>query len=68
MKKTFKLFIDQYGTIYTSTTIKELKEKYYLSWKISKLYRDKKDWTVVHCWYCIWQLRLNMYVPLEIKQ
>lgn len=68
MKKTYKLFIDQYWEIYNAMTIKELKEKYYLTWRISKLYRDKRDWSTVHCWYCIGSLWMDMYIPLEIKR
>lgn len=67
MKAT--LYLDQYGTRFYASTVKELRAQIGMGGsKVSKMYRDKKDGSIVHVGYVIGQHWLKAYAPVEVKQ
>jgi len=69
-KKQLKMFIDQYGYKYFAYTRKELIKEvcpYTKSPKVAKMYKDKKDGSIVHCGYIISDHWLTAYIPLEVS-
>lgn len=69
MKNKFILWIDQYGTKFTSTTLKELRRKIGGGGsRVTKMYCDKKDGSTVQTGYVIGSHWLTAYQPVEIAQ
>lgn len=65
MKRT--LYIDQYGNLFWASTRKELREQIGMGGsRISKMYRDKTDGSVVFVGYVIGDHWLTAYTPKEI--
>ena len=61
------LYMDQWGNKFRAKTVKSLRDKVG-GGRISKMYVDKKDGSVVHCGYVIGQHWLTAYRPVEIPQ
>lgn len=61
--KTTKLYVDQYGNRFYAKTLKALREQ--LPGRVSKMYCDKKDGSIVCTGYVIGQHWLTCYVPFE---
>ena len=61
------LYMDQWGNKFWAKTVKSLRDKVG-GGRISKMYVDKKDGSVVHCGYVIGQHWLTAYRPVEIPQ
>lgn len=58
------LFIDQYGGKHWASSRKDLRRQ--LPGRISKMYRDKKDGSIVHIGYVIGPLWLTAYQHVEV--
>ena len=56
------LFLDQFGE---ARTVKELREKVG-GGRVSTMYRDKKDGSVVRCGYVIGQRWFSRFAPVEV--
>ena len=66
---TRRLYIDQYDNRFFASTVKELRSQIGMGGsRVSKMYRDKKDGSVVHCGYVIGKHWLHAYEPVEVKQ
>ena len=57
------LYVDQYGCKYYCIYVKDLKEKYYLSGKVSKMYVDTKKGETLHIGYVVGDLWLEAFTP-----
>jgi len=67
MNGKWTLFIDQYGLRFTASTVKELRKQIGMGGsRVGKMYRDKKDGSMVHCGYVIGEHWLTAYAPIEI--
>ena len=67
MNGKWTLFIDQYGSRFAASTVKELRGKIGMGGsRVGKMYRDKKDGSTVHCGYVIGEHWLTAYAPIEI--
>ncbi len=61
-----RLFIDQHGNRFTvEKAVQELKTKYGIPGRVSKMYIDKKDGSTVHTGYVIGEHWLSEYAPVE---
>lgn len=67
MKGKLTLYIDQWGSHFYARTVKDLCKQIGMgkSWA-RKMYRDKKDGSVVHCGYVVGRHWLTAYQPVEI--
>lgn len=65
LKGQWTLFIDQHGQIFNGRTLADLKDQ--IAGRVSKMYRDKADGSIVHCGYVIGQHWLTAYAPIEVK-
>lgn len=66
MKKA-RLYIDQYGSQFYASTVKELRSQIGNGGSlVRKMYIDKKDGRIVHVGYVIGGLWLTAYRPVEI--
>lgn len=69
MNGKLTLFIDQWGSRFWAKTVKELRGQIGLGGsRVSRMYRDKKDGSVVHCGYVIGGHWLTAYQPVEVVQ
>lgn len=60
------LYLDQYGNRFWAKTIKELRNQIGMGGsRVSKMYRDKKDGSVVHVGYVVGSHWLTAYQPVE---
>ena len=64
MNGKLMLYVDQYGNKWYAKTVRELKQK--IGGKVSKMYRDKVDNTIVHVGYVVGKHWCDMYAPVEI--
>ena len=63
--KAKRLFIDQYGNRFYAHTVKELRKQIGGGGsKVEKMYRDRKDGSVIHTGYVIGNHWLTMYAPV----
>lgn len=60
------LYIDQHGEKYFVKTLTELKTR--LTGKVSKMYRDCADGSIIQVGYVIGNLWLVAFQPIEIQQ
>jgi hypothetical protein len=61
--KNQRLFVDQNGQTYLVHNVKELQKT--LGGRVSKMYQDKVDGSVVHVGYAIGTYWLREYQPVE---
>lgn len=67
--KNATLYLDQWGNRFYATSRKDLRQQIRFGGsRVSKMYRDKKDGSVVHCGYIIGTHWLIAYAPVEIKE
>jgi hypothetical protein len=59
------LFLDQFGEPIWARTVKELREKVG-GGRVSTMYRDKKDGSVVRCGYVIGRRWFSRFAPVEV--
>jgi hypothetical protein len=64
--KPHHLFLDQFGEPIWARTVKELREKVG-GGRVSTMYRDKKDGSVVRCGYVIGRRWFSRFAPVEIR-
>lgn len=63
------LYIDQWGNRFWAKTVKALRRQIGGGGsRVSKMFRDKKDGSVVQTGYVIGQHWLTAFAPMEIKQ
>ena len=61
------LYFDQWGNRFWAKTVKELRRKIEGGGsRVGKMYRDKKDGSIVHVGYVIGSHWLTAYRPVEI--
>jgi len=58
------LYRDQYGNTIFANTVRELREKAG-GGRVSKIYRDKRDGSAVHCGYVVGRLWFSAFMPFE---
>ena len=67
MKGHQTLYLDQFGGRYWARTVKELRAQIGGGGcRVSKMYRDKKDGSVVHVGYVVGAHWLTAYQPIEV--
>lgn len=66
MRGKLRLYIDQHGSRIYAHTVRELKSKHGRG-KVSRMYRDKSDGSVVHCGYVIGDSWYDMFAPVETR-
>ena len=60
------LYIDQWGNHWHSNTVKDLRSQIGMGGKkVSKIYRDKTDGSLVHVGYVVGKHWLTAYQPIE---
>jgi hypothetical protein len=59
------LYIDQYGSRFSCSTVKELKTVHHLCGKVSKMYQDGKDGKRYHVGYVVGSHWLTAYTPFR---
>jgi hypothetical protein len=59
------LFLDQFGEPIWARTVKELREKVG-GGRVSTMYRDKKDGSVVRCGYVVGRRSFSRLTPVEV--
>ena len=59
------LFLDQFGEPIWARTVKELREQVG-GGRVSTMYRDKKDGSVVRCGYVIGRRWFSRFAPVEV--
>jgi hypothetical protein len=65
--KNSRLCINQYGVKIWAKTLKELREQSE-GGRVSKMYQDKKDGSVVHVGYVIGPHWFSVFAPVEIPE
>ena len=69
MKKKYILFIDQqYGDKYFASSVKELKDYYGFTGKVSKVYTDDREGNTYHTGYAIGKRWFSVWLPLLKKE
>jgi hypothetical protein len=63
--KPYHLFLDQFGEPIWARTVKELREKVG-GGRVSTMFRDKKDGSVVRCGYVIGRRWFSRFAPVEV--
>jgi hypothetical protein len=67
MKGKRLLYVDQYGNRFYASTVAELRSQIAMGGsRVSKMYRDKKDGSVVHVGYVVGEHWLTAYAPVEV--
>lgn len=67
MNRKLLLFIDQYGTVFTASTVKELRKQIKMGGsRVSKMYVDTKDGKTKHIGYVIGGHWLQAFEPVEL--
>lgn len=67
MKRKLLLYMDQFGNHFYARSVKELRQQIGRGGsRISRLYQDRKDGSVVHTGYVIGGHWLMMFEPVEI--
>ena len=59
------LYRDQWGNCWHAATVRELRQKIG-GGRVSKMYRDKRDGSVVHVGYVVGRHWCNAYAPVEL--
>lgn len=60
------LYVDQYGNRFYASTVAELRSQIGMGGsRVSKMYRDRKDGSVVHVGYVVGCHWLTAYAPVE---
>jgi hypothetical protein len=66
MKNKRTLYLDQYGNRFWAKTVKELRNQIGMGGsRVSKMYQDRKDGSVVHVGYVVGPHWLTAYQPME---
>ena len=69
MAKSKRMYVDQWGGRFFASTVKELRSQIGGGGsRASKMYRDKKDGSVVHVGYVVGEHWLTGFIPMEVKQ
>lgn len=67
MKGERTLYLDQYGSRFWANNVRELRKQVGMGGsKVSKMYRDKKDGSIVHVGYVIGQHWLTAFRKVEV--
>jgi hypothetical protein len=61
--KPRRLFLDQYGQRWYANTVRDLRRQ--IPGKVSIMYLDKRDGSVIRCGYVVGKLWLAEYAPVE---